>query len=242
MVRKLKNRFRRWRLAKAGVDVERTVERLECGRGDGAWTICPTRLHSESVVYSVGIGRECSFDLDMIKRFGVKVHGFDPTPASVEWVKSLDLPDEFHFQAIGLADFDGTLDFHVPRKKSSAHYTPVARYKMKATEKIQAPVRKLGTLMRDLGHEHIDVLKMDIEGGEYAVIDDMLRSKLPVHQLLLEFHHNYKTIPLRKTLDAVRALRASGFQLFALSARTYEMSFIRDPELSKAAETPPDRA
>ncbi|GIS18490.1 MAG: hypothetical protein CM15mP120_04060 [Pseudomonadota bacterium] len=43
--------------------------------------------------------------------------------------------------------------------------------------------------MRDLGHDHLDVLKMDIEGAEYAVLDDMLQSNILPDQLLVEFHH-----------------------------------------------------
>ncbi|MCC5851007.1 MAG: FkbM family methyltransferase [Verrucomicrobia bacterium] len=233
MIRSLKNNFRRRRLASAGVDVEINLETISCGDEDGAWTIFPADLQSDSVVYSVGIGRECSFDLDMIKRFGTQVHAFDPTPASVEWVQSLDLPEEFLFQAVGLANFDGTLDFYAPLKDSSAHYTPVARYKKMDLEKTQAPVRKLGTLMRELGHDHIDLLKIDIEGGEYAVIPDMLESSIPVKQFLLEFHHNYTTIPLQKTLEAIQSLRKAGYQIFAISERTYEMSFIRDPNLER---------
>jgi hypothetical protein len=57
----------------------------------------------------------------------------------------------------------------------------------------------------------IDVLKMDIEGSEYAAIEDLCRSEIYPKQLLVEFHHNSDLgIQLQKTRDAVAALRASG--------------------------------
>src|SRR5262245_14315827 len=49
-----------------------------------------------------------------------------------------------------------------------------------------APAERLPTIARRLGHQRIDVLKIDIEGGEYAVLDDLLRSGPAVRQLLVE--------------------------------------------------------
>ncbi|MHB8899658.1 MAG: FkbM family methyltransferase [Thermoguttaceae bacterium] len=44
----------------------------------------------------------------------------------------------------------------------------------------------------DLGHTRVDILKIDIEGGEMAALKEMLSSrtleKLSVEQLLVEFH------------------------------------------------------
>ena len=51
---------------------------------------------------------------------------------------------------------------------------------------ITVPVKTLGTTMRELGHDHIDLLKMDIEGAEYAVLDAMLASPLRPGQLLVD--------------------------------------------------------
>src|SRR5690554_1691728 len=41
--------------------------------------------------------------------------------------------------------------------------------------------------MTQLGHKHIDVLKMDIEGAEYDVIENILSAQLPITQILIEF-------------------------------------------------------
>ncbi len=68
---------------------------------------------------------------------------------------------------------------------------------------------------------------MDIEGGEYDVIDDLLESGVPVRQLLVEFHHHFPSVGLRKTLQAVRRLEAAGFRIFHISQRGLEFSFLR---------------
>lgn len=82
--------------------------------------------------------------------------------------------------------------------------------------------------MQQLGDTKIDVLKIDIEGGEYDVLPDILSSGFTINQLLLEFHHAYATIPYAKTLDAVTQIKRAGFDLFYISERTYEMSFIHN--------------
>lgn len=122
------------------------------------------------MVYSFGIGRTLDFDLALIDRHTVTVHAFDPTPASIQWVRSQELPPTLIPHEVGLAHFDGNLDFFAPRKATSAHFTPVQRYRTASDDVVRAPVRKLKTIMRELGHDRIDLLKMDIEEGEYDVI------------------------------------------------------------------------
>jgi hypothetical protein len=78
-----------------------------------------------------------------------------------------------------------------------------------------------------MGHERIDVLKIDIEGGEYEAIDDLLASRLSVGQVLVEFHHHFPGVGLSRTVRAVRALEEAGYLLFHVSGRGLEMSYLR---------------
>eukprot|EP00966_Prymnesium_polylepis_P202016 4680154-Prymnesium_polylepis.1 len=45
----------------------------------GAWTLCSEPLGPLSVVFSVGIGGDVSFDAAIVKRHGVALSAFDPT-------------------------------------------------------------------------------------------------------------------------------------------------------------------
>ena len=187
----------------------------------------PQCLSAESIVYSFGAGTDISFDLGMNQNFGCPVHVFDPTPRSIVWIAEQALPPKVKFHAYGIGDRDGEISFYAPRRASSSHFSPVKRYTDTTDgEMVSAPVLRLSSILKQLGHTRIDVMKMDIEGGEYDVIADFVGSDIEVDQLLLEFHHAYATIPLQKTLDAVQNLRGIGFALFYLSPRTYEMSFI----------------
>lgn len=227
MLTALKRLWRLQRYRAHGVVPDRIVPTERHGQGGGEWTICPDGLGPAGIVYSFGIGRDISFDLSLAGRFGCAVHCFDPTPVSLEWVRQQALPPQIHVHPYGLADYDGTLAFRPPRKSRSAHFTPVQRYHEEASERVHAPVRRLATIARELGHKRIDILKIDIEGGEYAALPDILAAGLDIGQILVEFHHCYATIPLARTIESVNLLRRHGYALIHISPRTYELSFLK---------------
>ncbi|HEX3777949.1 MAG TPA: hypothetical protein VHV51_25955 [Polyangiaceae bacterium] len=57
----------------------------------------PGWLDQDAVVYSFGVACDVSFDQALIAARGVTVHAFDPTPRSIEWVKTQVLPERFLF-------------------------------------------------------------------------------------------------------------------------------------------------
>ena len=166
----------------------------------------------DAVVYSVGIGEDVSFDLAMIERFGVKVEAFDPTPKVKNWLATQALPGRFRFHDTGIADFDGEARFYLPPRKDWISHSMVSA-RQYSPEFLHFPVIRLGTAMRQLGHECIDVLKMDIEGAEYAVIEDLVRERIPVRQLLVEFHHRLSSIKTDKTRQSIALLESCGMRL-----------------------------
>ena len=143
----------------------------------------------------------------------------------IDWVKKQDLPGEFKFFPIGLGSKDGEMEFFPPSRESSTHFSPIDRYNNKNVETIKAPVKSLKSISQELGHKTIDILKMDIEGAEYDVIDNLKDQEVEINQILIEFHHMYKGISLEDTRSAIDKLNSLGFELFHISDRTYEFSF-----------------
>ncbi|HYF62785.1 MAG TPA: FkbM family methyltransferase [Herpetosiphonaceae bacterium] len=195
------------------------------GSAYGGWEIRPP-LNSDSVIYSFGVGEDISFDLALIERYGVTVHAFDPTPRSVAWVRQQRPPAGFRLSACGLADYDGAATFFPPANPEHVSHTMLGRGDS-AGEAISVPVRRLATLMAERGHDRIDLLKMDIEGAEYAVLADI--AGLPIGQILVEFHHRFKDVGVARTRAAVALLRERGYRLFAVSPSGEEYSFLHSP-------------
>ena len=220
---KSKQRFRRHKLKQLG------IEPVSCNTsalygGDHGWVVDESLLNRESVIYSVGVGSNIDFDLELINSFGATVHAFDPTPRSIEWVKNQQLPKHFIFHPFGLSAENGHMDFFPPAKASSTHFSPIDRYG-DTNNIVRAPVKDIDTIASELKHKEIDLLKMDIEGAEYEVIEALPKNRVAINQILIEFHHMYKGVPISKTVDAISTLSNLGFELFNISQRTYEFSF-----------------
>jgi len=220
---KSKQRFRRHKLKQLGIEPVSCKTSALYG-GDHGWVVDESLLNKESVIYSVGVGSNIDFDLELINSFGATVHAFDPTPRSIEWVKSQKLPKHFIFHPFGLSAENGHMDFFPPAKASSTHFSPIDRYG-DTNNVVRAPVKDIDTIASELNHKEIDLLKMDIEGAEYEVIEALPKNRVAINQILIEFHHMYKGIPISKTVDAISTLSNLGFELFNISQRTYEFSF-----------------
>ena len=234
--RAIARRMRRHVRAIAGRDVRtglRTRQSsLRLGSAYGGWDVLPALISPSSVVYSFGIGDDVSWDLEIIQRFGARVDAFDPTPRSVRWVQSQVLPKDFVFHSVGLADFDGEAQFVMKNEHpewSSYNLVHSRAETIGAFETVTAPVQRLRTIMDRLGHNRIDVLKIDIEGAEYDVLSDILRSRIYSTQLLVEFHYfDDPIVRLGQTEQMIRRLNDVGYRAFARSPIGYEFSFVRD--------------
>jgi FkbM family methyltransferase len=222
-LRLVKDYFRRRRLARAGVCRQLDVLVFRAGARSGVWAVCPEGLTADSIVYSFGVGDNVAWDLALIDTFRLTVHAFDPTPACIAWVRGQRLPARFRFHPVGLAGHDGVARFRAPVRPGNCNYVPCPD----GEEGVEAPVRRLSSLMAELGHERIDVLKMDVEGGEYDALADFLAAGVRPGQVLVEFHHNLPGIPFAKTLAAIDSLQEAGYRLFDVSRRGLELSFLR---------------
>ena len=224
--------------AAVGRDVYRrpqlqATKELHGGRpvtGYGAWTICPERITSKSIVYSIGVGDDISFELSLIRAFSLPVvFAFDPTPTSISWLSRQSVPDEFRLLQYAISDYDGTARFFPHDNPAYVAHSLIPREGTTA-QAVEVQVRTLPTVMAELGHRHIDLLKMDIEGAEYPVIDNLISQRVEIDQLLVEFHHLDRFTPgmsPARTKDAIQKLNSANFKIFHITPSGQEYSFIR---------------
>ena len=219
------------RRAKAalGLDVYRrpelAVETVLLGERGGRWSIVPDGLGPSTVVYTLGVGTDISFERDLIAGYGVTVHAFDPTPIALEWAAGRRLPDRFVLHPYGVADFDGTARFAAPRKRKFPSFSLVRSGGVGPA--VEAPVHRLATLADMLRIPPPDVIKMDIEGAEYAVLPDLLASGFRPSQILVEFHHRWREVGARRTREALTLLAVHGYRIAGVSENGMEYGFLR---------------
>jgi FkbM family methyltransferase len=202
--------YPQWRFAPPRVQNRRRLEQF--GSEYGGYFLDPSKLRPEAVVYSLGVGEDISFDLALIHQYGVVVHAFDPTPRVKTWLASQTLPEQFQFHEVGVTDFDGDGVFYLPPRSEFISHSliPARQY---SEESIHVPMTRLSTAMKQMGHKKIDVLKVDVEGAEYAILEDLVREKIRVNQILVEFHHRLSSIGTKKTRDVLSLLNNYGMKV-----------------------------
>jgi FkbM family methyltransferase len=196
------------------------------GSAHGGWIICPTHVNEHSIIYSFGIGTDISFELSVSQKYRPEIHAFDPTPRSIEWVKKQNISNKVILHEYGLADRDGTVKFYPPDNPEFISHS-IYNHQYSQKNSIEVPVKRLNTIMQELNHSRIDILKMDIEGSEYQVVEDILDSQIEIYQILIEFHHRFSNIDVQLTKNAIQNLNNHPYKIFYSSPLGEEYCFIK---------------
>jgi len=200
------------------------IKSEKLGNKSEGWWIASDYMRLGGVVFSFGLGEDISFDLAIMSKYNSKVYGFDPTPKALRYVKSLNIEENFILKEYAVADKNGHLMFNLPENENhvSGSFADI-----NSTNTITVEAKRLITILEELKltSSDIDILKMDIEGAEYDVIEDMIASKIFPKQVLIEYHHFFDSIINQKTKDNIRLLLDSRYELFYIEG--YNYSFIR---------------
>lgn len=187
----------------------------EIGGDYGGWVIPTLLIGPNSICYCVGCGEDITFDMGLINTFGCHVYGLDPTPRAIAHVKEVAGENsKYHFLDIGLWDKEDTLKFFVP--KNQDHVSHSLLNLQKTGDHISVNVKRLSSLMKEFGHEKIDLLKIDIEGAEYKVINSIIEDDIDISVLCVEYDEFF--CPLdgeyrSRIEDSVSSLLKSGYSL-----------------------------
>jgi FkbM family methyltransferase len=163
------------------------------GSQNGGWMV-PTRLlRPNAICYCVGCGEDISFDLALIREFSCKVYAFDPTPRAIKHVadQAGSEPD-YHFSAVGLWSQEDTLKFYAPR--NPAHVSHSVVNLQNTSDYFEARVARLSDLLVCNGHRSVDLLKLDIEGAEYTVIESIITDGIAIGILCVEFDEYFNPL------------------------------------------------
>jgi FkbM family methyltransferase len=172
-------------------------------------------LSENSIIYSAGVGKDISFELEIEKKFHSKIFLFDPSPTGEKTINSFkNLPLKFINK--GIAGNTGRHYFSKPDISQEGSYK-----KSKEKSDLYFDCISISDFAKYKRHKQIDLLKMDVEGFEYEVIDDILKNGPRIKQIVLEFHHFLKEIPYSRTIKSIIKLRKAGYRLIYKDVDNY---------------------
>jgi FkbM family methyltransferase len=157
------------------------------GSDYGGWTIPVDALRPGSVCYCAGVGEDATFDMELATGWGAEVWSFDPTPTSIAYVqREEDIAKQanLHFLPVGIWSEDTSLYFGPPKQPGFVSYSVLRA----DSGGFEAPCRSLRSLAEELGHDTIALVKLDIEGAEWAVLPALLAEGPLPTVLCVELH------------------------------------------------------
>jgi FkbM family methyltransferase len=160
----------------------------ELGSPYGGWLVPVPLLGRSWVCYCVGAGGDISFDMELIRKYDARVRAFDPVEGYVRSSRE-QAGDEPRFSAhqAALATDDGPLRMQVTHDEQSRSVSAAELYDGESF--VELPGRTLSTLMSELGDDHIDLLKLDVEGAEYSLLPTLDLAALGVKVFAVQLHH-----------------------------------------------------
>ena len=140
-------------------------------------------LNKQSVVLDVG-GYVGDWAFEMSKRYGSKIYVFEPVSKyASKIIARLKKHPNIKVYPVGLGGKERSETISIDELASSVF--------TKAKETEQIDIIDIVDFCRKNKIKHIDLIKMNIEGGEYELLDRMISSGLvdDISTLLIQFHN-----------------------------------------------------
>lgn len=189
------------------LDVQPRGDLVHLGSEYGGYVVPMELVGPESTCYSCGVGEDVSFDLDLIAATGCRLRAFDPTPRAAEFARSVALREpRFSFYPYGIWKADETMRFFSPEDET--HVSHSIDNLQHTRDYFEAECRSVTSIMAELGDDRIDLLKLDVEGAEYEVLESIVAADLDIRTVCAEFH---KVTTVGDMIAAARRFVAAGF-------------------------------
>lgn len=154
------------------------------------------------------MGKDISFEHALVKRYGVTIELLDPSPTALE---TMTLPEnrlpQFRYRELALAGYTRTLNLAPPSDPKEGSLISQIDSSADANQSpghVTVACSTVGDLMQELGHKTVNLLKIDIEGAEYGFLDAILRDRIPIRQIAVEYHNDVLPgIPRSLTIDSL---------------------------------------
>lgn len=222
-------------------------ELIRLGTNYGGWWIPASFLEAkEKEVLAVGAGEDISFEVELLNLSEHRITIMDPTPRAqrhyndfVDSVNrgtsySINNSDEFYatldkeklsrleYLPLGLWDSTVPMFFSEPRNPSHVSHSIV---NIQGTNGgFWASCVDMIELFKNTKRSNFDLVKLDVEGAEYRILEHFIDIKFLPRILCCEFHTKAleNGFDEKMNLDSIlKNLRSMGYQLLKQESKNY---------------------
>jgi FkbM family methyltransferase len=215
-------RWREWKLPRGYVRL---------GSRYGGWWLDGKAIMPDPLLIDCGLGHDISFPTAFLARFGGTVIGIDPNPQSLSYCRRDCPPGMQIWDKAFWVRAGETMTFHLPRSWErlprgadgvSGSLDSSHAY-VGGGENLTVATTSFEDVLNRMKRSECDVLKLDIEGAEFPVLEDLVARRLlsRTRQLLVEFHHGATRHTMMDTQNLVQRIDESGFRLMHTEGHNY---------------------
>lgn len=159
----------------------------------------PVSMVEDGPVWSFGAGEDISFELQIAQCFVTDVYIFDPTPRAVSYCNRMidrererSLPGRVHFFPFGVWSETGTMRFFVPKNRDHVSHSIVNLQHTR--DYFEAECLSPLDILERTGSESPAILKLNIEGAEYEVMQAIFAARLDPKVICITFDELHTAI------------------------------------------------
>ncbi|MFK7935350.1 MAG: FkbM family methyltransferase [Saprospiraceae bacterium] len=142
-------------------------------------------LSADSVVFDLG-GFEGDWASEIYARYSAQIEVFEPHPAYANAIaKRFARNPKINIHPFGLAQKNTQLPLSVAAESSSVFNAN------NSGETIEVELRDMVTFMKEQSVEQVDLVKINIEGGEFELLEHLIAEQQieKFQELQIQFHH-----------------------------------------------------
>ncbi len=196
----------------------------------GNYMLDASKLDKNSIIYSFGVGTSISFEEEIVKLLNCNVYCYDPTSMAVNWIKNHNYnQDKIHFSPIGVWNKDGKVKFYA-QVTDDLNISGGSITNLFKDEKFDyLECKKIKSIISENKHNHINLLKLDIEGAAFEVIEDIIKDEIFPDQIIAEFEYssddNFNEQDFsewsNRLIEIINVLRKKGYKCYYLPRFTH---------------------
>lgn len=195
------------------------IERL--GSEWGGFWIDVDKVQRGSTAICAGIANDITFDLELIARFGCRIIGLDPTNAAKKHIANMIAEKK-----ITEENYE-----YIPRALwgVTGEYLECRSYRTVFGGGHEGGSQSISLADLFMEPSSVSLIKLDIEGGEFPVLNSLEFVPDSVRQIAVEFHHRLREVPYETAdvLVCIEKMKSFGFAHIEKGADYQENLFLR---------------